>query len=98
MTNFANTLFYVIYDPAAKAFHMRVDGKDGAKKPRAGVAASWTLLSQFFPNDELYYTVGKSNMGPAKTKPLEAAFILWEKNRRHLKPVASSGLKKNGPG
>jgi hypothetical protein len=85
MTNFANTLNFVIYDPANKAFHMRVDGVDGGKKPRASVAASWTVLSEYFPTDELYYTVGKANMAPAKTKPLEAAFILWEKNRRHLK-------------
>jgi len=82
MTNFANTLNYVIYDPEKKVFHMRVDGTDGGKAPRKSLAASWTLLTEYSPNDDLYHRVAEANLEPAKTKPLEAAFILWMKNKR----------------
>jgi hypothetical protein len=84
MTNFANTLFYVINDSEKKVFHMRVDGTDGGKAARSSLAASWTLLSEYFPSDELYRRVALANMAPAKTKPLEAAFILWMKNKRAM--------------
>lgn len=85
MTNFANTLYFVVYDSANKNFHMRVDGKDAGKAARGSLAASWMLLSEYFPNDDLYHAVVASNVAPAKTKPLEEAFILWLKHKRFAK-------------
>jgi hypothetical protein len=85
MTNFANTVRYVIYDPEKKTFHMRVDGKDGGKSPRANLAASWMLLADYFPNDELYDIVATANSAAAKSRPLEAAFLLRLKHERFLK-------------
>lgn len=82
MTNFANTLGYVIYDPAKKAFHMRVDGTDGGKAPRSSVAATWTLLAEYFPAGELYSIVANANLKPAKTRPLEFATLMAMKQRR----------------
>jgi hypothetical protein len=84
MTNFANTLYYVIYDPANKTFHMRVDGTDASKAARSSPGASWSLLSQYFPNDNLYRAVTTANLVQAKTRPLEQAFILWMKYKRSL--------------
>src|SRR5207253_4036645 len=83
VTNFANTLYAVIYDPAKKSFHMRVDGTDGAKAARQSVAASWMLLSEYFPNPDLYHIAAGASLTHAKTRPLETAFILWMKNRRY---------------
>jgi len=40
------------------------------------------LLTEYSPNDDLYHRVAEANLEPAKTKPLEAAFILWMKNKR----------------
>ena len=55
---------------------------DGGKAARKSLAASWTLLTEYFPNDDLYRRVAEANLEPAKTKPLEEAFILWMKNKR----------------
>lgn len=85
MTNFANTLYYVVYNPTNKNFHMRVDGTDGKKIARASVAASWTLLSKYFSNDDLYKIVAEANSKPAQMRPLEAAFLLTVKQQRYLK-------------
>ncbi len=82
MTNFANTLRYVIYDSTNKTFHMRVDGTDGKNSARASLAASWMLLTEYFPNDELYKIVAEANRPQAKARPLEAAFLLELKARR----------------
>lgn len=84
MTNFANTLYYVIWDTDKKAFHTRVDGTDGGKTPSKSLAASWTLLCEYFPTDELYRTVAQANLVHTKTKPLETAFILRMKYQRSL--------------
>jgi hypothetical protein len=90
MTNFANTLRYVIYDSTNNTFAMRVDGRSpGTKAARNSIPASWTLLSQYFPNDDLYHLVVKSNLKPAKTAPLDDAFLLYLKHRRHLPSVAT---------
>jgi hypothetical protein len=85
MTNFANTLYFVIYDPADKVFHMRVDGADGGKKPRSNLAASWLMLLEYFPTSDLYYLAADADQTAAKTRPLEAAFILRLKHLRSLK-------------
>lgn len=82
MTNFANTLYYVVWDPTNKTFHMRVDGTDGKKTPRRSIAASWTLLAPYFHNADLYHLVVEANRAPAETRPLEAAFILYLKHQR----------------
>jgi hypothetical protein len=85
MTNFANTLYYVVYDPTNQTFHMRVDGKDANKAARKSIAASWSLLAEFGPaaTPDLYHVVAEANRESAQSRPLEAAFILWLKNRRH---------------
>jgi hypothetical protein len=90
MTNFASTLFYVIWDPTNKTFHMRVDATDGKKSPRRSIAASWTLLAQYFPNSDLYHLVADANRATAKTRPLEAAFILYLKNHRYRESSATA--------
>ncbi len=83
ITNFANTLRYVVYDSTNKNFHMRVDGTNVKKTARASVAASWALLSVYFPNNELYKIVARANSKPAQTRPLEAAFLLTVKQQRY---------------
>lgn len=85
MTNFANTLYFVVNDPTNNVFHMRVDGKDANKAARKSIAASWTLLAKYFPNSDLYYLVAKANRADAASRPLENAFILWMKNQRAQK-------------
>jgi hypothetical protein len=82
MTNFANTLYFVIYDSTNKVFHMRVDATDGGKAPRRNLATSWMPLAEYFPNSALYDTVTAANLGVAKTRPLECAFLLQAKHRR----------------
>jgi hypothetical protein len=32
----------------------------------------------------MHWLIAKANMTPAKTKPLEAAFILWMKHKRFV--------------
>ena len=93
MTNFANTLYFVIYDAEKKVFHMRVDGRDANKAARNSLAASWTLLAKYFPNSDLYHVASTANSSSAKTKPLEAAFILYMKNQRFQKTSASASAK-----
>ena len=82
MTNFANTLYFVVYDPTNQVFHMRVDGRDSGKPARKSLGESWTLLAKYFPNDGLYRAAAAANLVPAKTRPLEASFILYMKNLR----------------
>jgi hypothetical protein len=88
MTNFANTLRYVIYDPTNKVFAMHVDGRSPGNKPaRNSLSATWMLLTKYFPNDDLYRATAAANLAPAKSRPLEAALILYTKNVRYHKGV-----------
>jgi hypothetical protein len=93
-TNFANTLYFVIYDPVKKVFHMRVDGRDVNKSARNSLPASWTLLTKYFPNADLYRAAATANLSSAKTRPLEAAFILYMKNQRHQNTLAAANSGK----
>jgi hypothetical protein len=91
MTNFANTLYYVVYDSTNNAFHMRVDGKDANKSARKALAGSWMLLAKYHPDSDLYNLVTKANRADAASRPLENAFILWLKNQHaHLATGAKS--------
>lgn len=82
MTNFANTLRFVIYDPAGKVFHMRVDGTDGGKAPRSAIAASWILVTRY-GSTEFYPMVANASLKSANTRPLEFATVMLMKQRRH---------------
>jgi hypothetical protein len=86
MTNFANTLRYVIYDSTNKVFSLRVDGTNpGNRGARNSIGASWVPLVAFLADGrpDFYHVVAEANRSGAKTKPLDDAFLLFMKHRRH---------------
>jgi hypothetical protein len=93
MTGFATTLRYVIYDSTNKVFNMRVDGSNpGTKRPRSSIGGTWLGLAEHLTNatPDLYHVLADADRNAAKTKPLEAAFILSAKHRRHTQALAAA--------
>ena len=83
MTNFANTLIFVIYDQPTNTWFQRVNGTTGGDPNRADVGYAWLCLSRFrtSPRD-VYAIAAASNRSRAATRPIDAAAIFVQKNRR----------------
>ena len=83
MTNFANTLIFVIYDQPTNTYFQRVNGTTGGDANRADVGYAWLCLSRFrtSPRD-VYSITAASNRSRAATRPIDAAAIFVQKHRR----------------
>jgi hypothetical protein len=86
MERFANTLHHAIWNSSAQKFWRRVGGASQTNvPPTASIGATWICLSEFLTDrkPDLYHIVAEANRANAKTKPLDDAFILFMKHRRH---------------
>jgi hypothetical protein len=83
MTNFANTLIFVIYDQPTNTWFQRVNGVTGGDPNRSDVGYAWLCLSRFrtSPRD-IYAIAAASNRSRAATRPIDAAAIFVQKHRR----------------
>jgi len=64
---------------------MRVDGRTtGNDRPWTSIGAPWTSLEAYFPTADLFQIIANANREAATSRPIEAAFLLSAKHRRHL--------------
>ncbi len=93
MNGFANTCYYVIYDPVNDNFHSRVDGTDGSGAPDSYLHWAWSGLSRFMTNPDYYTWAATHNQSRASWDPIYWHFIMGEKDLRYQNPpIGLTGL------
>ncbi len=90
MVIFANTLYYVIYDPNKNNFWSRVDGTNNpGDNSRSYISPGFIMLSEYLTHPDLFPMLAATNREHAKTRPVEFAMLCLAKHRRFLKQSTS---------